>query len=211
MKRKIENIFHILKGYINQETMVSRFVKKGYTPFQILVATILSARTKDELTEKVSEKLFKEIKEPKDLLKFSEKELREKIYPVGFYNSKAKNLIKLAKLLEEKYNGKIPSDEKELLKLPGVGRKTANIILSYVFNIPTIAVDTHVHRIFNRLGFVKTKKPEETEIQLKKIVPRNLWKDINNLFVIFGKNICKPKKPNCKMCPIRKFCYSARL
>ncbi|MEM5875325.1 MAG: endonuclease III [Candidatus Aenigmatarchaeota archaeon] len=211
MKRKIENIFHILKGYINQETMVSRFVKKGYTPFQILVATILSARTKDELTEKVSEKLFKEIKEPKDLLKFSEKELREKIYPVGFYNSKAKNLVKLAKLLEEKYNGKIPSDEKELLKLPGVGRKTANIILSYVFNIPTIAVDTHVHRIFNRLGFVKTKKPEETEIQLKKIVPRNLWKDINNLFVIFGKNICKPKKPNCKMCLIRKFCYSARL
>jgi len=211
MKRKIETIFHILKRFIDQETMISKFVRKDYTPFQILIATILSARTKDELTEKVSEKLFKEIKEPKDLLKISEKELRKKIYPVGFYKSKAKNLVKLAKLLEEKYNGKIPSNEKELLKLPGVGRKTANIILSYVFNIPTIAVDTHVHRIFNRLGLVKTKKPEETEIELKKIIPKDLWKDINNIFVIFGKKICKPKKPNCNICPIRKFCYSAGL
>lgn len=207
MKNKnVEKIFHILKEYLKEETMVSKFSEERVNDFQILVATILSARSRDEITEKISRELFKEVKVPKDLLKFSEEELMKKIYPVGFYRNKARILLRLAKILEEDYKGRVPSREEELLKLPGVGRKTANIVLSFVFNKPAIAVDTHVHRISNRIGLVKTRKPEETERELKKILPKSLWKDVNNLLVPFGKKICKPIKPKCGECVIREFC-----
>lgn len=207
MKRKhIEKIFEILKRQLKEDTMVSKFVKRKLTPFQILVATILSARTKDELTEKISLDLFKSVKEPKDLLKFGERELARKIYPVGFYRNKAKNLIELAKILEKEFDGKVPDKEEDLLNLPGVGRKTANIILSFVFNKPAIAVDTHVHRISNRLGLVSTKTPEETEVELRKILPKYMWKDVNKYLVPFGKRICKPNKPECYICPLKNFC-----
>jgi len=204
--KDVRKIFSILKNYLKENTMVSEFVEEKLNAFQILVATILSARSKDEITEKVSRKLFEEVKSPKDLLKFDENELAKKIYPVGFYRNKARILIKLAKVLEEKYGRKVPSEEKELLELPGVGRKTANIVLSFVFDKPAIAVDTHVHRISNRIGLVKSKKPEETEEQLKKILPKDLWKEVNNLFVPFGKKICKPIKPKCEICPIKNYC-----
>ncbi|MCS7093863.1 MAG: endonuclease III [Candidatus Aenigmarchaeota archaeon] len=207
MKNKsVEKIFHILKEYLKEETMVSKFSEERVNDFQILVATILSARSRDEITEKISRELFKEVKTPKDLLKFSEEELMKKIYPVGFYRNKARILLRLAKMLEEDYKGRVPSREEELLKLPGVGRKTANIVLSFVFNKPAIAVDTHVHRISNRIGLVKTRKPEETERELKKILPKSLWKDVNNLLVPFGKKVCKPIKPKCGECVIREFC-----
>jgi len=204
--KDVRKIFSILKNYLKENTMVSEFVEEKLNAFQILVATILSARSKDEITEKVSRKLFEEVEYSKDMLKFDENELAKKIYPVGFYRNKARILIKLAKVLEEKYGGKVPSEEKELLELPGVGRKTANIVLSFVFDKPAIAVDTHVHRISNRIGLVKSKKPEETEEQLKKILPKDLWKEVNNLFVPFGKKICKPIKPQCEICPIKNYC-----
>lgn len=205
-KAKIEELFNILRNYLKEETMISKFVKKNLTPFQILVATILSARTRDELTEKISLELFKYVREPKDLLKFEEKDLARKIYPVGFYRNKARILINLAKVLEREFGGKVPDNEEDLLKLPGVGRKTANIVLSFVFNKPAIAVDTHVHRISNRLGLVRSESYEETELELKKILPRNLWKDVNLLLVPFGKKICKPINPRCDSCPIKEFC-----
>ncbi len=202
----IEQVMKTIEKFIKEKTMIKKFVEEKFNPFQILVATILSARTKDELSEKISRKIFEKVKEPKDLLKFSEDELAKEIYPVGFYRIKAKNLLKLAKIIIEKYNGKVPEKMEELLELPGVGRKTANIVLSYAFNKTAIAVDTHVHRIFNRWGFVNTKSPEETENELRKKLPKGLWKKVNNLLVNFGKTICKPIKPLCNQCPINKVC-----
>jgi endonuclease-3 len=202
----IEQVMKTIEKFIKEKTMIKKFVEEKFNPFQILVATILSARTKDELSEKISRKIFEKVKEPKDLLKFSEDELAKEIYPVGFYRIKAKNLLKLAKIIIEKYNGKVPEKMEELLELPGVGRKTANIVLSYAFNKPAIAVDTHVHRIFNRWGFVSTKSPEETENKLRKKLPKGLWRKVNNLLVNFGKTICKPIKPLCNQCPINQVC-----
>jgi endonuclease-3 len=205
-EKNIEKIFGTLEKYLEEKSMIQKFVDENFNPFQILVATILSARTKDEQSEKISRKLFQKVKEPRDLLNFSEMELANEIYPVGFYRTKARNLIKLAKVLLERYNGKVPEKMEELLELPGVGRKTANIVLAYAFNKPAIAVDTHVHRIFNRWGFVKTKKPEETEEELRKKLPKRLWRKVNNLLVNFGKNICKPINPLCRECPINSIC-----
>jgi endonuclease-3 len=205
-ERNIEEVMKTIEEFVEEKTMIKKFVEEKFNPFQILVATILSARTKDELSEKISRKIFEKVKDPKDLLKFGEDELAKEIYPVGFYRIKAKNLLKLAKIIIEKYNGKVPEKMEELLELPGVGRKTANIVLSYAFNKPAIAVDTHVHRIFNRWEFVNTKKPEETEFILRTKLPKRLWKKVNNLLVSFGRNICKPKNPLCEKCPINKMC-----
>jgi endonuclease-3 len=205
-ERNIEQVIATIENFIKEKTMIKKFVEEKFNPFQILVATILSARTKDEVSEKISRKIFEKVKKPEDLLKFSEDKLAKEIYPVGFYRIKAKNLLNLAKIIIEKYNGKVPEKMEELLELPGVGRKTANIVLSYAFNKPAIAVDTHVHRIFNRWGFVNTKSPEETENELRKKLPKQLWKKVNNLLVNFGKTICKPIKPLCKECPINQVC-----
>jgi endonuclease-3 len=202
----IEQVMETIEKFIKEKTMIKKFVEEKFNPFQILFAAILSARTKDELSEKISRKIFEKVKEPEDLLKFSVAKLAKEIYPVGFYRIKAKNLIKLAKIIIEKHNGKVPEKMEELLELPGVGRKTANIVLSYAFNKPAIAVDTHVHRIFNRWGFVNTKTPEETEIELRKKLPKRLWKKVNNLLVNFGKTICRPIKPLCNNCPINQVC-----
>jgi len=205
-EKNIEKVFKMLEDTLKEETMVKKLVKEKYNQFQILVATILSARTKDELTEDVSRKLFKKVKSPSDLLKLSKEELEKEIYPIGFYKTKARNLLKLARILLEEYDGKVPNRFEELLKLPGVGRKTANIVLSYAFGKPAIAVDTHVHRIFNRWKFVNTRTPEETEIVLRKKLPKKLWKKVNNILVTFGKSICKPINPLCEKCPINKIC-----
>ena len=202
----ISEVFKILEGYLKEKSMIQKFVDEKFTPFRVLVATILSARTRDEQSEKISRKLFKKVRMPHDLLKFDEEQLAREIYPIGFYKTKAKNLIKLAKILVEEYDGRVPDKMEELLKLPGVGRKTANIVLAYAFNKPAIAVDTHVHRIFNRWGFLKTKRPEETEMELRKRLPRKLWRKVNNLLVNFGKNICKPIKPLCGKCPLNSLC-----
>ncbi len=180
--------------------------KGNRNPFQILISAILSTRTRDEQTIKVSERLFKEVREPKDVLRMGEERLAEMIRGVGFHRTKAKNIVKLSKIIVEKYGSKVPDNIDDLLKLPGVGRKVANIVLANAFGKPAIAVDTHVHRIANRMGIVDTKRPEETEKELMKVVPKNLWHRINRPFVGFGQTVCKPIKPLCGECPFAEKC-----
>jgi len=150
--------------------------------------------------------MLKLAKTPQEMMRVDEKELEKAIYPVGFYKNKAGQIIELSKILVEKYDGKVPCDIDELCKFKGVGRKTANLVLSRGFNTPAICVDVHVHRIFNRLGYVKTKTPEETEFALREKLPVKHWIPINTLLVTHGQNICKPIKPMCDKCPIEKYC-----
>ena len=175
-------------------------------PFRILIATILSARTKDENTTKAADKLFKLYGTPQKLAKAKVKDIEKVIKSVGFYHVKSKRIIEVANLILSKYNGKVPADIDKLVDLPGVGRKTANCVLVYAFEKPAIPVDTHVHRISNRLGLVDTKTPEETEMALREKIPKKYWLDINNTFVMYGQNICKPISPMCHVCKIRKTC-----
>ena len=175
-------------------------------PYQILISTILSLRTKDEVTHKASKKLFQAADTPEKMVKLTSKEIEELIYPVGFYHTKAKNIIEISKILINEYNGNVPDDLDELLKLPGVGRKTANLVITLGFGKDGICVDTHVHRISNRLGYVKSKNPFETEMQLREKLPRKWWIKYNDLLVAFGQTICKPISPLCSKCPIEKYC-----
>ena len=175
-------------------------------PFRILIATILSARTKDENTTKAADKLFKLYGTPQKLAKAKVKDVEKVIKSVGFYHVKSKRIIEVANLILSKYNGKVPADIDKLVDMPGVGRKTANCVLVYAFEKPAIPVDTHVHRISNRLGLVDTKTPEETEMALREKIPKKYWLDINNTFVMYGQNICKPISPMCDVCNIRKSC-----
>ena len=175
-------------------------------PFRILIATILSARTKDENTTKAADKLFKLYGTPQKLAKAKVKDVEKVIKSVGFYHVKSKRIIEVANLIISKYNGKVPADIDKLVDMPGVGRKTANCVLVYAFEKPAIPVDTHVHRISNRLGLVDTKTPEETEMALRGKIPKKYWLDINNTFVMYGQNICKPISPMCDVCKIRKTC-----
>ena len=175
-------------------------------PFRILIATILSARTKDENTTKAADKLFKLYGTPQKLAKAKVRDVEKVIKSVGFYHVKSKRIIEVANLILSKYNGKVPADIDKLVDMPGVGRKTANCVLVYAFEKPAIPVDTHVHRISNRLGLVDTKMPEETEMALREKIPKKYWLDINNTFVMYGQNICKPISPMCDVCKIRKTC-----
>ena len=207
-QKDIDIIYRILKiklkGYSIPLAEQVHFKKKD--PFFVLIATILSARTKDTTTSKVCDKLFLKIKSFQDIEKYSQKNIEKLIYPVGFYKTKASHLKELPKKIKELFNGKVPDTIDELLKLPGVGRKTANLIVSVCFNKPAICVDTHVHRITNRIGFIKTNNPLDTEIKLRSILPKKYWSDTNYLFVILGQNICMPRNPNCNICPINKYC-----
>ena len=204
----INAIYRILKKYVRQFKLpiVDAVEEKTKSPFHVLVSTILSARTKDKTTAAASKKLFKKVKAASDLEKLSVKEIEALIYPVGFYKNKARFLKKLPKVLREEFGGQIPETIEELVKLPGVGRKTANLVLVIAFKKPAVCVDTHVHRIMNRLGFVKTKTPFETEKALRERLPKKYWKTINSIFVAFGQNHCFPISPKCSACPIRKYC-----
>jgi len=175
-------------------------------PFRILIATILSARTKDENTTKAADKLFKVYGTPQKLAKAKVKDVEKMIKSVGFYHVKSRRIINAANIILSKYRGKVPANIEQLTDIPGVGRKTANCVLVYAFEEPAIPVDTHVHRISNRLGLVDTKTPEETEMELRKKVPKKYWLPINNTFVMYGQNICKPISPMCNVCKIRKNC-----
>jgi len=175
-------------------------------PFRILIGTILSQRTRDEKTTLATERLFGRFKGPEDLAKAKVSEVRELIRPAGFYNMKSKSIIKVAKQLVEEFGGEVPSDIDALMSLPSVGRKTANCVLVYGFDKPAIPVDTHVHRISNRLGLVETKTPEETEAELVKTVPKRYWLELNDLFVRFGQTTCKPIGPRCGECTLRARC-----
>ena len=202
----IPKIYSILKKHVKdyKVPVVDLIEIQTNDPFKVLVATILSARTKDETTVKVCERLFSKVKDFRDFDKLKQSEIEELIYPVGFYRNKAKSLKKLPAKIKELKG--IPRNIDDLLKLPGVGRKTANLVLVNAFDKDAIGVDVHVHRISNRLGYVKTKNPEETEKALRKKLPRRYWKDINRLFVMLGQNICKPVSPYCSKCPINKYC-----
>ena len=175
-------------------------------PFSILIGTILSARTKDENTTKVVKKLFSRYKSVHGLANAKVKDVEKIIKSIGFYHVKSKRIIEVASIIDSKYKGKVPNSFEELLELPGVGRKTANCVLVYAFDSPAIPVDTHVHRISNRLGLVKTKTPEETELELMKKIPKKFWLEINDTFVMYGQNICKPISPMCNVCKIKNMC-----
>jgi endonuclease-3 len=179
-------------------------------PFRVLIATILSARTKDETTLAASDRLFSRYPDVKSLAGARVDEIRKLIRPVGFYKTKAPRIREVAKILATKYRGRVPESMEELLELPGVGRKTANCVLVYGFRKPAIPVDTHVHRISNRLGLVDTRTPEETEIALMGKVDERFWLEINELFVRFGQEICKPMAPKCNICMLNKVCKYAR-
>ena len=175
-------------------------------PFRVLIKTVLSQRTKDENTDRSAEMLFRFFDTPEKLMKADLKEVEKLIRPSGMFRQKARRIKEIARRIVEDYGGIVPSDPNELLKLPGVGRKTANIVLYVSFKKPAIAVDTHVHRISNRIGLVRTRKPEETERELMKILPRDLWGPINGSMVEFGRRICKPQNPLCDSCPISEYC-----
>ncbi len=175
-------------------------------PFRVLVSTILSARTKDETTAAAVSRLFARAKTPQELERLSQEEIRELIYPVGFHNTKAKHLKELPAVLESRFGGQVPAEIDELLELPGVGRKTANLVRAVAFELPAICVDVHVHRICNRWGYIKTQTPLESEMALRALLPEKHWLQINSYVVAFGQNLCTPRKPKCEICPIYDYC-----
>jgi len=176
------------------------------SPFRLLVACVISLRTKDEVTAESSRRLFALADDPAALAALEPGAIADAIFPAGFYNTKAKQLRAIAEILRDRYDGAVPGDEEALLALPGVGRKTANLVLGLGFGIPAICVDTHVHRISNRLGLVSTTTPEQTEHALRKVLPRDLWIPINDLLVTFGQNRCHPTSPKCTGCPLDDLC-----
>lgn len=186
--------------------VVGTFAQGANALFKILISTVLSLRTKDSTTEQASLRLFAVAQTPKELLRLSANEIEKIIYPVGFYRTKAKNLLEICELLEKRFQGKVPDTMEELLSLPGVGRKTANLVLTVGYHKPGICVDTHVHRISNRWGLVKTKTPEETEMALRRKLPKQYWIEYNDLLVAFGQNLCTPVSPFCSRCKLARLC-----
>lgn len=185
-------------------------ISKHNDPFQVLISTILSARTRDENTMKASMNLFSQYPDVESLSNAKVSSVKQLIKPAGFYNVKSKRIIAVSKIIKKQYAGNVPDDFEELIRLPSVGRKTANCVLVYGFGKPAIPVDTHVHRISNRIGIVTTNTPDETEIHLSKILDKKHWLEINPLFVKFGQNICKPISPSCKKCELNLICRYAK-
>ncbi len=185
---------------------VSEIGKIWRKPFHVLISCILSQRTKDKTTRGASQRLFGLADNPGAMLRLSAKKIEKAIFPVGFYRVKAKNILAICKDILEKFDGNVPDDLEKLLALKGVGRKTANLVLTEGFNKLGICVDTHVHRISNRLGYVLTKSPFETEMILRKKLPKKFWKEYNTLLVTWGQNICRPVNPLCSICAINKLC-----
>ena len=197
----------LIKSQVNDCVVPSvTQIDRKRNPYQVLISCILSLRTKDKTTVQASKKLFKIADKPASMLKLDSKRIQRLIYPVGFYRNKSKVILELSRKILEDYSGKVPQSSNELLGLKGVGRKTANLVLGLGFGIPAICVDTHVHRISNRLGWVKTNNPEETELALQKIIPRNKWIELNTLLVTFGQNLCFPVSPFCSKCRVYSLC-----
>lgn len=203
------NIDKIIENLINAKQPRREFVQlmeEFRDPYLVLIACILSLRTNDLTTYPATLRMLEIGREPKDFAYCDVEKLEKAIYPVGFYKNKAKQIIELSKIIVEKLDNKVPDTIEELIKFNGVGRKTANLVLAKGFNIPAICVDVHVHRICNRLGYVKTKTPEETEFALREKLPKKYWLDINTLLVTHGQNACKPINPKCNECPINDYC-----
>ncbi|HIG96449.1 TPA: endonuclease III [Candidatus Woesearchaeota archaeon] len=204
----IEKVYAILKREaVHYQVPVVDLIKmQTNDPFKVLITTMLSARTKDQTTLGAAQRLFAKVKNFADLVKLSSKELEQLIYPVGFYKTKAKHLKQLPLVMQEKFDNHIPQTIEELIQLPGVGRKTANLVVAVAFEKPGMCVDTHVHHIMNRLGYVKTKNPFQTEMALRKKLPILYWEKINSLLVAFGQHLCTPVSPKCSVCPIYRYC-----
>lgn len=188
------------------EPIVTAQTRIVRNPFKVLISTMISLRTKDEVTAVASEKLYKLADTPEKMLKLTENQIAEAIYPAGFYKTKAKNILEVCRILIDEYGGKVPEDIETLVSFPGVGRKTANLVRTLGYNLLGICVDTHVHRITNRWGYVKTKNPDKTEMRLREILPEKYWIAINDYLVAYGQNICVPISPHCSKCSIGKFC-----
>jgi endonuclease-3 len=201
-----EVINRLRRAYLSFVEPVVTLVARDNDPYKVLISTVLSLRTKDATTLDASLRLFEKAPTIQKLAKLSEDEISNLIYPVGFYKTKAKNLKKIANILIEQYNAKVPDSMDELLKLPNVGRKTANLVLAKGYDMPAICVDIHVHRISNRFGLIKTKNPLETEMKLREILPKKYWIEYNDLLVPFGQNLCKPISPYCSKCHVYEFC-----
>ena len=205
---KIDKVYKILeKEVVDYKVPVVDLIQiQTKDPFKVLVTTILSARTSDHITVQVAKKLFSIVDGSHDLDRMSVEEIEKLIYPIGFYHSKAKYLKRLPDVVKEQFGGRIPDTVEELVRLPGVGRKTANLVVVVAFGKPAICVDVHVHRIMNRLGYVNTKTTYETEMVLRRKLPIKYWTTINSMLVAFGQNICRPISPKCSICPVKKYC-----
>lgn len=202
----IDKIVQILNDAKQKRSDFVGLMDSFQDPYLVLIACILSLRTNDKTTYPATLRMLELAKTPQEMSKVDEKTLAKAIYPVGFYENKAKQIIQLSKELVENYDSKVPCDIDELCKFKGVGRKTANLVVARGFNKPAICVDVHVHRIFNRIGYVKTKTPEETEFALREKLPQKYWIEINTLIVTHGQNVCKPQRPDCANCPIKDYC-----
>ncbi len=186
--------------------VVTLMAEQNQGPFRVLIGCLLSLRTKDETTAGAVKRLFALGKTPQELLEVPTRKVEQAIYPVGFYRTKAKRIQEICRILVDRHGGRVPNCLEALLELPGVGRKTANLVLVKGFDLPGICVDTHVHRITNRWGYVRTHTPQQTEFVLRSFLPRRHWKTINDLLVAFGQTICKPVSPICSRCPVAEFC-----
>jgi len=205
--KNISNVMDILlEKYGKHRQPTIRRTSKENDPFKVLITCLLSLRTQDKNTEIVSNNLFQYIKEPGHIIKIPIKKLEKLIYSSGHYKKKSRIIKHVTKEIINRFNNKVPSNKEDLLSIKGIGPKTANIVLSFAYNKDVIPVDTHVHSISNRLGWVKTKKPEQTEKELEKVLPKRYWKEINTILILFGKSICVPISPKCSICPVNKYC-----
>jgi endonuclease III len=194
------------KHFLDSDRTTLNRMRKKPDPFKVLVACLLSLRARDETTEKISKELFKIADTPEKLIKIPDKKLEKIIFSTGHYKKKTQTLKSVSKELIERFNSRVPHNKQDLLSIKGIGPKTANIVLNFAYNQPTLPIDTHCHRIPNRLGWIKTKNPELTEIELMKILPKKYWKEFNAIFVLFGRTICLPISPKCSICPVNKYC-----
>ncbi len=206
--KKIHPVVAILRKEVKKwnAPIVELIAEKSRDPYQVLIGCILSLRTQDQTTVRASKRLFRLARTPQAMLRLKPKTIETAIYPVGFYRNKAKTILGLSHELITKYKSQVPATITELLTLKGVGRKTANIVINRGFGKPSIAVDTHVHRITNRWGYVRTTTPEKTEFALRAKLPKKYWHDFNYLLVAFGQSLCRPISPRCSQCPVARFC-----
>ena len=205
---QINIVIKILKKELEVGTMpiVSHLAEDQRDPFVILISTLLSLRTKDEVTAVATERLFELASTPEEMLQVPLDKIAKVIYPVGFYRVKARTIHHACRELIKRFVSRVPDDIDDLLSIKGVGRKTANLVVALAYGKDAICVDTHVHRISNRLGYVKTKTPDETEIALRKKLPHRHWIIYNTILVAFGRQTCKPVSPLCSQCPVNKYC-----
>lgn len=205
----IHEVIDILQEAIKQwpETTLGQVADQTRSaPFRILIGTVLSLRTKDETTAEACKRLFFLADAPETMVSLSEETIDNAIYPVGFHTTKAKNILAICRILIDEYNSRVPDEIDTLVTLPGVGRKTANLVVTLGYDKPGICVDTHVHRISNRWGYVNTKNPEKTESSLREKLPQKYWIGYNDLLVIYGQNLCKPVSPFCSRCRLSSYC-----